>query len=114
MTRTEIRDLFDRHISVEKLKSALELLLESGLAKPVKKETKGRAKEIWFACDKSDKSVLSSKNPASEKSFNAKNAKNADEINNSENCRNCDLPLELSNDGMILYCPFGCGSRNAN
>jgi hypothetical protein len=114
MTRTEIRDLFDRHISVEKLKAALELLLESGLAKPVKKETKGRTKEIWFACDKSDKRVLSAEIDSSEKSFNDKNAKNADEKNNSENCRNCDLPLELSNDGMLLYCSFGCESRNIN
>ncbi len=59
LTRTEIRDLFDRHISKGKLDLALQSLLENGLAKCAKEETKGRAKEIWTACVfsvKSDKS----------------------------------------------------------
>lgn len=34
------------------------------------------------------------------------------EKEDSANCSNCDSPLELSNDGMVLYCPMGCGSRN--
>lgn len=49
LTRTEIRDLFDRHISKEKLDAALQFLLENNLARFEKQETKGKAKEIWFA-----------------------------------------------------------------
>ncbi len=49
LTRTEIRDLFDRHISNEKLNAALSLLLENGLAEPRKEETKGRPREIFIA-----------------------------------------------------------------
>ncbi len=59
LTRTEIRDLFDRHISNEKLGAALQTLLESGLAEVKKEETKGRPKETWLACVLSVKSVLS-------------------------------------------------------
>ena len=114
LTRTEIRDLFDRHISNEKLNAALALLLENKLAEPKKQETKGRAKEIWFACVISDKSVLSQENLSNEKPYNAYNAYNGTELKKSENCQNCDLPLELSNDGLLLYCPFGCESRNVN
>lgn len=79
LTRTEIRNLFDRHISNERLNSALQTLLENGLARFVKAQTEGRPKEIWFACVLSDKSVLSSENLSDEQPFNAYNAKNATE-----------------------------------
>lgn len=111
LSRTEIRDLFDRHISNEKLNSALSLLLENGLAEPKKEETKGRAKEIWFACVISVESVQSVENENTEQSLNAYNAKNAEERNDSPNCQNCGLLLELTEDKTILFCPFGCKSR---
>jgi hypothetical protein len=114
LSRTEIRDLFDRHISNEKLNSALSLLLENGLAEPRKEETKGRAKEIWFACVFSVESVQSIENENAEQSLNAFNAKNAEERKDSPNCQKCGLPLELTGDKTILFCPFGCESRNAN
>ena len=79
LTRTEIRDLFDRHISNEKLNAALAFLLENGLAEPQKEETKGRAKEIWLPCVISVKSVLRSETDSDEQPFNAYNAKNANE-----------------------------------
>jgi Ca2+-binding EF-hand superfamily protein len=78
LTRTEIRDLFDRHISNEKLNAALSLLLENGLAEPKKEETKGRAKEIWFPCVISVISVLSSETDSTDEPFNAFNAYNAE------------------------------------
>ncbi len=85
LTRTEIRDLFDRHITKEKLDAALQFLLENGLAKYEKVETKGKAKEIWTACVFSVFSVLSSENLSDEQPKNAKNAKNATETKeNSE------------------------------
>jgi len=74
LTRTEIRDLFDRHIKNEKLNTALSFLFENGLAKPEKQETKGRAKEIWFTCVKSVESVLSSEIDSKERPFDAYNA----------------------------------------
>ena len=79
LTRTDIRDLFDRHISNEKLNAALRSLLENGLAAPQKEETKGRAKETWFACVISVKSVFRSETDSDERPFNAYNAFNADE-----------------------------------
>ncbi|MBA3632621.1 MAG: DUF3987 domain-containing protein [Acidobacteria bacterium] len=111
LSRTEIRDLFDRHISKERLDSALQSLLENGLAKYEKVETKGKAKEVWLACVFSVFSVLSSENLSGEKSFNAKNAKNAIERKDSANCKNCGLELELTEDETTLFCPFGCGSQ---
>jgi hypothetical protein len=87
LTRTEIRDLFDRHITKEKLDAALQFLLENNLAKFEKTETAGRTKEIWFACVLSVISVLSPENLPDEQPFNAKNAynaKNADEDSENE------------------------------
>jgi hypothetical protein len=77
LTRTEIRDLFDRHITKEKLDAALQFLLENNLAQFEKTETAGRTKEIWFACVLSVLSVLSPENLPDEQPFNAKNAYNA-------------------------------------
>lgn len=81
LNRTEIRNLFDRHLSKQKIDAALQSLLENGLAKCRREETKGRAKEIWKACDISDKSDLSSENPSCERPFVAFVAKNASETN---------------------------------
>jgi hypothetical protein len=71
LTRSEIRDLFERHISNEKLDAALQFLLENNLARYEKVGTKGRAKEIWKACVFSVKSDKSIENEANEQSFNA-------------------------------------------
>jgi hypothetical protein len=112
LTRTEIRDLFDRHIEKSKLDSALQFLLENGLAAPRKVETGGRSKEVWFACVISDKSVISVETDSSEIPFNAYNAKSANEKQDSDKCSNCGLILEISQDRKTKYCPFGCGSQN--
>ena len=102
LTRTEIRDLFDRHIDKEKLDSALQFLLENGLAEYRKEETRGRSKEIWFACDKSDKSVLCSEILSEEQPFVACNAKNAKD-KNVENCPTCKCKLSFLH-AEELYC----------
>ena len=48
LTRTEIRDLFDRHISNQKLNAALSLLLEYKLAEPKKRKRKADQKRFGF------------------------------------------------------------------
>ena len=103
MTRSEIRDLFDRHISNEKLNAALAILLENNLAEQKKQETKGRSKEIWFACDKSVKSVKSEDVCDTEQTFNAFNAFNAPE-NKIKKCSDCDKELDETSGGQ-LFCP---------
>ena len=47
MTRTEIRDLFDRHQSTERISIALDLLEENFMAKRVTTATDGRSIETW-------------------------------------------------------------------
>jgi hypothetical protein len=47
MSRNEIVDLFQRHISGERLETALRLLAELGWARRVFERTPGRSKEIW-------------------------------------------------------------------
>jgi len=111
LTRTEIRELFDQHISKEKLNNALQTLLESGLAEVKREETKGRPKETWLACILSVKSVLSPENDTTERPFTAYNAFNATERKDSASCQNCGLELELTKDETTLFCPFGCESR---
>ncbi len=91
MTKTEIRNLFDRHITKEKLDAALQFLLENNLAKFEKTETAGRTKEIWFACVLSVLSVLSPENLPDEQPFNAKNAYNAK--NATEDSENEDYSI---------------------
>lgn len=95
LTRTEIRNLFDRHISNERLNSALLTLLENGLARFEKVDTKGKPKEIWFTCVISVKSVLSSEILSDEQPFNANNANNATEEKNiqKELCPDCKSEL---------------------
>ncbi len=104
LTRTEIRDLFDRHISNERLNAALSHLLENGLAEPKKEETKGKPKEIWFSCVISDKSVLSKETNSNEKTFNAYNAYDATEIQ-TKKCLDCDKELDRTSGGQ-LFCPI--------
>jgi predicted ArsR family transcriptional regulator len=55
MTRTQIRDLFKRHKSPERLDIALESLMEAHLAKSERRQTGGRPVEIW-RCAESDQS----------------------------------------------------------
>ncbi len=60
LTRTEIRDLFNRHVSGKRLTLALGSLAQAGLARAVRDASRpGRPVEKWFAvqsiyCDKSD------------------------------------------------------------
>lgn len=49
MTRSEVRDAFDRHESSADLGSALQLLASAGLAHSRREETSGRPREIWSA-----------------------------------------------------------------
>lgn len=106
LTRTEIRDLFDRHITKEKLDAALQFLLENGLAKREKEETKGKAKEIWSACVFSVKSVLSPENLSDKDPFNAKNAKNASrakkKLSEKETCPTCERELVPTDNGQMF------------
>lgn len=111
LRRTEIRDLFDRHIKNEKLNAALTLLLENGLAKPETQKTGGRSAEVWFACVISVKNVSSQEKLPDEESYNANNAYNAPEAEEIIKCSNCGLKLDLIEDQGILFCAMGCGSR---
>lgn len=105
LTRTEIRNLFERHIENGKLNSALQTLYENGLARFEKVQTEGRPKELWFACVKSVKNVLSLENLPEEQPFNAYNAKNADEENTNlkELCPECESYLSHFKDNE-LFC----------
>jgi len=49
LTRTQIRDLFQRNKSAERINQALTLLLKMGKAAPVSEDTGGRPVERWFA-----------------------------------------------------------------
>jgi hypothetical protein len=49
-TRTEIRDFFGRHKSVDEINRALAVLVENGLARREQRETGGRPAECWFVC----------------------------------------------------------------
>ncbi len=49
MTRTEIRDLGQRHWSAGRISSALHLLTEMGLARSEVEPTEGRPAEWWYA-----------------------------------------------------------------
>jgi DNA replicative helicase MCM subunit Mcm2 (Cdc46/Mcm family) len=49
LTRTQIRDLFDRHRSAHQIDSALALLSEHGLARRSTESTEGRSIERWHA-----------------------------------------------------------------
>jgi hypothetical protein len=49
LTRTEIRDLFGRHQSAERINQALGELLTLGRVRKVREQTGGRPTERWFA-----------------------------------------------------------------
>jgi hypothetical protein len=49
MTRTDIRDMFGRNLTQQKIELALNLLLTSGLVTRVMEETRGRPIERWMA-----------------------------------------------------------------
>ena len=60
LTRTEIRDLFSRHLSRERTDTALATLAETGLAQMSKTSTAGRPIETWrIGGDKSAISAIS-------------------------------------------------------
>jgi hypothetical protein len=50
MTRTEMRDLFGRNQSGNRIGAALALLQKSARAMMVPRETQGRSAEVWYAC----------------------------------------------------------------
>ena len=52
LTRTEIRDYFQRHASTERIGRALGLLLQHQLARKEQTQTGGRPTERWFAVNK--------------------------------------------------------------
>lgn len=62
MTRTEIRDLFKRHKSAERVDLALNALADHGLARSFTEQTGGRPRERWITCR--DKSDTSDQSPA--------------------------------------------------
>ena len=105
LSRTGLRDLFDRHLSKSKLDSALQTLLENGLVKCESQETKGRAREIWFACDLCDKSDQSFEEIPEEQPLVAFVAKNASEkkISKFEPCPECQSDLSTTATGE-LFC----------
>lgn len=49
LSRNDLRDLFGRHKSSNRLGHALDVLLRAGLARTDKKETRGRPAEYWYA-----------------------------------------------------------------
>ena len=49
MTRTEIRDLFGRHKSAERINQALRELLNLGRVEEVVEQTGGRPTERWHS-----------------------------------------------------------------
>lgn len=49
LTRTELHNLFKRHMDSSKLVRALQLLSEHGLAYPESKDSGGRPTELWYA-----------------------------------------------------------------
>jgi hypothetical protein len=49
MTRTQIRDLFDRHCSASQIDSALAELLAAGKATVTRNNTGGRPRDVWVA-----------------------------------------------------------------
>ncbi|MGI8670396.1 MAG: DUF3987 domain-containing protein [Aridibacter sp.] len=117
LTRTEVRDLFDRNKSKTQLDSALHYLLETKLAKFEKQKTKGKPKEVWFAVaydnnDQNDQSLENEKslvvnvvNVVSEetkntKTFNAYNAYNAN--TGKESCPTCDKELVPYQDNQVM------------
>jgi 5S rRNA maturation endonuclease (ribonuclease M5) len=104
LSRTGLRDLFDRHLSKSKLDSALQTLLENGLVKCESQETKGRSREIWFACDLCDKSDKSFERISEDQLLVAFVAKSADEekISKFELCPECQTELSTTANGDLL------------
>ena len=51
MSRTDITNTFRRHKSSERLKDALALLLNKGLARMGRSSTRGRPVETWYATE---------------------------------------------------------------
>jgi DNA-binding MarR family transcriptional regulator len=57
LTRTEIRDLFQRHRSEVVISNALARLEEYGLARRHRSPTEGRPEELWIACEGATKAT---------------------------------------------------------
>lgn len=51
MTRTEIRDLFSRHLSADRIERALAVLLKGNLAAAENVSTPGRPIQLWRSVD---------------------------------------------------------------
>jgi hypothetical protein len=49
LTRTDVRDLFGRHKSAERINQALGELLRLGRVRKISEQTGGRPTEMWFA-----------------------------------------------------------------
>jgi hypothetical protein len=107
LTRTQIRDLFDRNAKKHEIDAALQYLLENKLAFFEKQQTGGKSKEVWFAVgydinDQNDQSFESDKtlvvnvvNVVSEKT---------NKESEKQRCPDCERKLEKTPGGQ-LFCP---------
>jgi DNA replicative helicase MCM subunit Mcm2 (Cdc46/Mcm family) len=57
MTRTDIRDYFQKHKTNSEIERSLHLLEEVGLARTQEEKTAGRSVERWFACSTATKAT---------------------------------------------------------
>lgn len=51
LTRTEVSNLFSRHLSTNEIGRALSILVEEGFARCERNQTEGRTQERWFAIE---------------------------------------------------------------
>ncbi len=108
LARTEIRDLFDRNAKKNEIDTALQYLIEAGLARFEKKPTKGKSKEIWFATD-NDINDQNDQSFETDKSLvvNVVNVVSETENEQSvkEQCPTCEKELEKTSNGQV-FCPL--------
>ena len=106
LTRTDIRDLFDRNAGKQKIDTALQYLVEADLAHFEKQQTKGKPKEIWFADDNdiNDQTDQTGGSSENEKSFVVNVVNVVTEATNKQ-CPTCEKELDITYAGN-LFCPL--------
>lgn len=95
LTRTKIRDLFDRNQPAERITQALKSLLRAGLANFTKEESekgKGRPVEKWFAVLPTTKTTLTTKEKSQGFPATRHYDKNTPEPPAEDFCRNTPKP----------------------
>ena len=101
MTRTEIRDLFGRHRSGDRITAALRLLSTAGMVQMTTRETGGRPVERWHATrDKSDQSDQRGGATGTSVAYVASVAPD-------ERCERCDGLLGYDTDAQEVRCVNG-------